>query len=145
VNIANRNLIETGQNKQQLFKTYMATQAIIDYLGFATSETSIKMPLSFTFGKESFAQMLKQSEVDVKVIEHSGKGGLNTYLQDLLQAAAIIRAVHWRQLDPKADLAKQIKKHISDAAKNADILNNVDFKKFVEEITPKNDDDGTNS
>jgi hypothetical protein len=48
-----------------------------------------------------------------------------TLLLDLLQAAAIIRAVHWRQVDPKNDVKKQILSQLRGSVDLSEKITNV--------------------
>ena len=139
INICNRALIETGQNKQQNFKNYMAVQTIIEYLGFNYDDVQEKLPLTFTPGEISFDKMLKETEISVKVHHYAEKNGLKAQLHELLQAAAIIRAVHWRKINVNEDIAKQLKGTIINAKNNRDKLNKIDFKKLITDLTPKED------
>jgi len=137
VNICNRTLIETGQQKQQEFKNYMAIQSIIEWLGFGTEETSETMPLSFTPGETSFSKMLVESQVSVKGTQFDGKQGFHGSLLDLLQAAAIIRAIHWRKVDQTKDVAAQLfnsilaAKTVKDALFNHDDCLNFDINQLI--------------
>ena len=97
LNIVNRNLIESGQIKQSEFKIFSALNALIEYVGFPTNSTSEKMPLTFKPGELSFDKFLKEGEIDVSVLTYTEKNTLAAAMHTLLQAAAIIRAVHFRK------------------------------------------------
>jgi hypothetical protein len=137
INICNRTLIEAGQDKQQNFKNYMASLAIIDYLGFAYADAEEKMPLTFTPGETSFDKMLKEAQVPLQVIRYNQKGGLRSQINDLLQAAAIIRAVFWRKIDPKSDIDEQFKQIIMNAKDTKDKLNKTDFEQLIKDLEPE--------
>ncbi|NJN09233.1 MAG: hypothetical protein HC815_15075 [Richelia sp. RM1_1_1] len=107
-NIATRTLVETGADKQQNFKSYMMLEAITEYLGFRYKEESKTMPLAFTPGEESFQKMLVEKQVEVSCIEFDDKINLPKQMQELLNAAAIIRGALWKQLDPKKDFKQQL-------------------------------------
>lgn len=107
-NIATRTLAETGADKQQNFKSYMMLEAITEYLGFSYKEESKTMPLTFTPGEESFQKMLVEKQVEVSCIEFDDKINLPKQMQELLNAAAIIRGALWKQLDPKKDFKQQL-------------------------------------
>ena len=108
VNMLTRTLVETGQDKQQNFKSYMLIQAIAEYMGFEYKQTSQKLPFTFHPGKESLEEMLKECELDISVAEYSDKVDLRGNLNDLLQAAAIIKAKYWKKVDHKGDIKQQI-------------------------------------
>jgi len=140
-NIATRTLLEAGQIKQLETKAYFQLEALIEYLGFETKETSQKMPLSFKAGEEDLSKMLVESELDIKTIEMSDKTPLSRALTDLLQAAAITRAVHYRKLDANGDLKQQIIDMIKKQVTVADKINKRekvdgkdDFDRFLEDV-----------
>lgn len=98
VNMGTRTLLEAGQGKMQGFKTYMVTEAIMEYLGFKHKEEGHKLALTFTPDKHDLHNMLKETEIDLTAIEFDDKNNLRHTLIELLQAAAITRAVHFRKL-----------------------------------------------
>ena len=142
VNLATKNLVQGGQDQQQNFKSYMLLEAVAEYLGFEQNEVKVKMPLLFTPGAESIEDLVKESNIDVAVADYSDKTNLRASLTDLLQAAAIIRAVHWRKLDGKGDIKGQIKDLIKGMAKNVDSIDKNkkdngtkdDFDRFLEDV-----------
>lgn len=99
VNLATRNLVESGQIKQQDFKSYMLLEAIIEYMGFKHKDVNHKMPLLFTPGTQDLHTLLQATEVDVAATEFDDKYTMRSHLVDLLNAAAIIRAVFFKKLD----------------------------------------------
>lgn len=134
VNMNTRLAIESGMDKQQNFKSYMLTHAIADYLGFKFTEKSHKMPLLFNIGKENLDELLQETEIDVPVAEFEDKTNFHESLHDLLQAAAIIRAVHYRKLDIKGDMKQQIIDLIKGyAATNKKDKAEDDFDKFIDD------------
>ena len=113
LNIVNRTLIESGQIKQSEYKTFSAVNALIDYIGFHTNSKTEKMPLSFKPGELSFDKLLKESEVNVSVLTYTQKETLAATMQTLLQAAAIIRAVHYRRTPgTKQQIASTLKEDL---------------------------------
>ena len=52
--------------------------------------------------------MLKESEGHIKGTDYTEKETLRDVYLDLLQAAAIIRAVHWQRIDTKSDTKNQL-------------------------------------
>ena len=144
VNLCNRNLIETGQSKQQEFKIYMAINSLIEYFGFGVNETSETMPLTFTPGETSFSKMLKETNISVKGTEYDGKQPFHGALLDLLQAAAIIRAVHWKKLDAGKDVAQQLidgikaAKVVKDTLFSHDDCLNFDVNELIQDAPSQN-------
>jgi hypothetical protein len=108
---------------------------IVDYLGYEHQEVVKKMPLSFDPGQEDFSKLLKEKEIEVKVLELVDNSTLKTNILDLLQAAAIIRAVHWRKIDPKGDITQQIKDYLLNQRDAGKAINNQeDFDTFLEDV-----------
>ena len=115
VNIGLKNLVETGQVKQQGFKSYYQLDSIIDYLNFNTKEVKQKLPLSFTPGKEKLEEILTPIETEVLVQEINDTNTLKISLGQIGFMESVIRAVYWRQVDPNGDIKQQLinqfKKH----------------------------------
>jgi hypothetical protein len=130
-NIATRILAETGADKQQNFKSYMMLEAITEYLGFSYREQDKGMPLTFSPGKESFDEMLVEKEVRVSCVEYDDKVNLPKQMQELLNAAAIVRGALWKQLDPKKDLKKQL---LDSLIASSALLNRGDTESSLAEI-----------
>lgn len=122
VNLNSKLLAEVGSSKQIAFKNNQAIDTIIDYLGYGIKQVREDLPMTFTPGAEEFSKLLEPKTIKVPVDELDDTRTLPTILQELLQAAAIIRAVHWRQVDPKKDVAKQI---LSDINYEDDYINKV--------------------
>ncbi|NJO58894.1 MAG: hypothetical protein HC836_11275 [Richelia sp. RM2_1_2] len=53
--------------------------------------------------------MVKEKQINVSVAEMTDKRTFPTIMQELLHAAAIIRAVHWQKIDPNRDIKSQVK------------------------------------
>lgn len=139
VNITTRNLIGSEQDKLQNYKTYMATQAIIEYLGFKHKDTKEKIPMLITPDKESLEELLQEKEFEIEVTNFDDKQTFRENLADLLNAAAIIRAVFWRKIDKDKDIAAQLVekikklKDVDDAlAKNT--KDDDDLDKFIADV-----------
>jgi len=138
INICTRVLNESGQDKQQNFKSHQALMAIIEYLGFNYQEKKENLPLSFKPGEESFDKLLKESTVPVKVVDFHEKETLNHYLHELLQGAAIIRAAHWRKIDPNGDIALQLLDNVfrqQNLRDKVSKLSNEDLQKLIKDLT----------
>ncbi|MCC3423438.1 MAG: hypothetical protein JGK12_05770 [Microcoleus sp. PH2017_01_SCD_O_A] len=124
VALSTRNLCESGMGRQEAIKAYLASMAIAKYMNFPYDESDIKMPSTFTPKAESIDELIKESIIHVKGIEYTNKETQRDILLDLLQAAAITRAVHWRQVDPKKDIKSQILESIKGSADLSDKLEN---------------------
>jgi len=103
-----KNLAESGMARQEAIKGYLASKAIIKYMAFKSSETDVPVPMTFTAGAETISELLKESEGHIKGTDYTEKETLRDVYLDLLQAAAIIRAVHWQRIDTKTDTKSQL-------------------------------------
>lgn len=107
-----KNLIETGMTKQNVVQNYYALMCLVDFFGFKYREIEAELPLSFKPGEEEFEKFLKDSTQKLKVFDLDvNDKNVVTYKDDmfkLLEAAQIIKAVHFRKLDHKGDMKQQI-------------------------------------
>jgi hypothetical protein len=103
-----KNLAESGMARQEAIKGYLAAKAIIKYMAFKSTEVDVPVPMTFTAGAETISELLKESEGHIKGTDYTEKETLRDVYLDLLQAAAIIRAVHWHQIDTKSDTKSQL-------------------------------------
>lgn len=135
INMQTRTAIEVSQDKQQNFKNYLMTQAIADYLGFKHKEEKHKLPMMFHLGKENLDEFLKESETEVVGIEYDDKQNYQETLHRLLEAAAIIKAVHFRKVDLKGDVKQQIMEIIKGYSRTNKKINSSkdDFDTFIED------------
>ncbi|MBD1899270.1 hypothetical protein NDI44_08700 [Trichocoleus sp. DQ-A3] len=108
MSVAMRTLLETAQIKQQGFKTYSICDAIADWAGFQQTEEVQKLQLLLNPNFKNFDQLFTETEVDTSVVKFKGKDNFAKSLYTLLHAAAVIRAVHTREVDPNGDIGKQI-------------------------------------
>lgn len=106
--ITTRTMLEAGQDKRQNFISYKMLHAIVEYLGFSYDEKKVKLPLLFTPEKEDFADILKESEIEVPVIDFNEKYTLQADLARFKEAAGIIKAIHFQKLNPNADIKQQL-------------------------------------
>jgi hypothetical protein len=103
-----KTLAEAGMSRQEAIKGYLAAKAIIKYMAFKSSEIDVPVPMTFTAGAETISELLVESEGHIKGTEYAEKETLRDVQLDLLQAAAIIRAVHWQRIDTKSDTKSQL-------------------------------------
>lgn len=103
-----KNLAESGMARQEAIKGYLASKAIIKYMAFKSIETDVPVPMTFTAGAETISKLLEESEGHIKGTDYVEKETLRDVYLDLLQAAAIIRAVHWQKIDTKTDTKSQL-------------------------------------
>jgi hypothetical protein len=103
-----KTLAESGMARQEAIKGYLAAKAIIKYMAFKSTEIDVTVPLTFTAGAETISELLNESEGHIKGTDYEEKETLRDVIADLLQAAAIIRAVHWQRIDTKSDPKSQL-------------------------------------
>jgi hypothetical protein len=108
VAITTKNLVESGLSRQEAIKGYLASKAIIKYMAFPTTEIDVSIPVCFTPEAESIDRLIQESTIHIKGIDYTQKETLRDIYLDLLQAAAIIRAVHWERIDTKQDTKVQL-------------------------------------
>lgn len=106
--ITTKNLVESGMARQEAIKGYLAAKAIIKYMAFKSTEIDVPVPMTFTAGGESISELIKESEGHIKGTDYVEKETLRDIFLDLLQAAAVIRAVHWQKIDSKTDTKSQL-------------------------------------
>jgi hypothetical protein len=94
--------------RQEAIKGYLAAKAIIKYMAFKSTEIDVPVPMTFTAGAETISALIQESEGHIKGTDYVEKETLRDIWLDLLQAAAIIRAVHWQKIDSKNDTKTQI-------------------------------------
>lgn len=122
VNIGIRTLTEAGAAKNAAIVAQDVARANAEFLDYEQEEISRKIPCAFTPGKTELDDILQESEQTIRSYENVDKQQLKDYLTELLQMAAIIRAVHWRQLDhSQGNYKQQIKsllKNLVDLSEN---------------------------
>lgn len=110
-----KTLAESGMARQEAIKGYLASKAIIKYMAFKSTEVDIPVPMTFTAGAETISALLQESEGHIKGTDYLEKETLRDVYLDLLQAAAIIRAVHWQRIDTKTDTKSQLLSILKDS------------------------------
>jgi hypothetical protein len=120
-----RNLSESGLARQEAVKGYLASMAIAKYMAFPYTEIDVEIPSTYTPGATSIDKLIIESVIHAKGIDYENKETLRDVFLDLLQAAAITRAVHWRQVDPKSDVKKQILSQLEGSAELSEKITNV--------------------
>ncbi|WOD37368.1 hypothetical protein [Nodosilinea sp. E11] len=112
LNTTSRTLAQAGSATQQAHLAHLTAKANAEFLGFESRPSVVDMPLAYTPGQDPFDGLLNESVAKVRGFENADGQDLKSILAELLQAAAIIRAVYWRRLDPKGDLKTQIRQNI---------------------------------
>jgi hypothetical protein len=112
LNTTSRTLAQAGSATQQAHLAHLTSKANAEFLGFESRPSVVDMPLAYTPGLNPFEGLLNESTAKVKGFENTDGQDLKSILAELLQAAAIIRAVYWRKLDTKGDLKTQLRQNI---------------------------------
>ncbi len=112
LNTSSRAMIQAGSATQQAHLAHLTAKANADFLGFESRANAVDMPLAYTPGANPFDGLLQESTAKIQGFENTDGQDLKSILAELLQAAAIIRAVYWRKLDPRGDLKTQIRQNI---------------------------------
>lgn len=112
LNTSSRALVQAGSATQQAHLAHLVAKANAEFLGYESRPTEVDMPLAFSPGLDPFEGLLNESTQKVRGFENTDGQDIKAIFAELLQAAAIIRAVYWRKLDPRGDLRKQIKDQI---------------------------------
>lgn len=136
LNMALRNLIETGADKQQNFITYKLLQSLTDWAGFKQKEIKLEMPLTFTPGKTKYDEILKESTAKVNCVEFDDKFGLEADLMRFREAAGILQALYKRKLNPNGDIKGQILKYLLDTYANVNkvVGEDEDLDTFINQV-----------
>jgi phosphopantetheine adenylyltransferase len=103
-----KTLAESGMARQEAIKGYLASKAIVKYMAFKSTEIDVEIPMTFTAGAESVSKLLEESTGHVKGTDYVEKETMRDIFLDLLQAAAVTRAVHWQRIDTKKDTKAQL-------------------------------------
>jgi len=106
--ITTKNLVESGLARQEAIKGYLASKSIIKYMAFKSTEIDVTVPSCFTPGAETIHELIAESEIHLKGLDYTEKETLRDIFLDLLQAAAVVRAVHWQRIDTKKDTKSQL-------------------------------------
>jgi len=114
INITTRTLTQAGQATVAAAVAQDFAKANAEFLGFADQDVAKEINFCFTPGETDFTKILKESKQKYGSVENVDKKNLQHSLTDLLQAASIIRAVFWRQIDPKKPGAGQIKDRLAE-------------------------------
>lgn len=109
VNIGVRNLYETNLAKNAAIVAQDIARNNAEFLDYEVKEIDRKVPAAFTLGEIELDKILKESEHNIRTYDNVDKAQLKDYMTEFLQAVAIIRAAHWRKLDPNQPYTSQLK------------------------------------
>lgn len=135
--IALKQLAETGQNKQQIVQSYYLLAAIQEYLGFETKQ--IIKEVDFLFNpnmlaeppsEHSLSKALAPSKVKVAIEDNIDEDSLEKHMVALIEAARIIKAVHYRSINLNGDAVGQLASIFKNAGNLADKFDDDSRKKL---------------
>ena len=139
-----KTLVETGQIKQQSIQNYYLSAAIQEYLGFETKQKNKEVDFPFNprvleedEENRTLAKILESSNLKVPIESNSDDNTLEKHLYSLVEAARIIKAVHFRGIDLKENPGEQIANLIKKSAAIADGLDfnqEEDLEDFLENV-----------
>lgn len=109
INSGIRTLVEAGGAKIHALETRYIVQAIADYLAFDAKEIKTDVGMTFTPGKTQLDELLQESEQKIPMYTYTDDRDFKAEMTELLFAAAITRAVHYRKVsgDPKDELKRR--------------------------------------
>jgi hypothetical protein len=112
LNTSSRAMVQAGSATQQAHLAHLTAKANADFLGYESRPEAVEMPLAYTPGKDPGDGLLNESRAKIQGFQNTDTTDIKAILAELLQAAAIIRAVYWRKLDTKGDLKSQIRENV---------------------------------
>lgn len=112
LNTSSRAMVQAGSATQQAHLAHLTARANADFLGYESRPNAVEMPLTYTPGKDLSDGLLSESRAQIKGFENTDNTDIKAILAELLQAAAIIRAVYWRKLDARGDIKTQLRQNI---------------------------------
>lgn len=138
LNMQMRTMLDGASDKQQNFVNYKLLQSLTDWAGFKQKDIKLKMPLCFTLGKSKYAEILKESEVDVGCVEFDDKFGLEIDLMRFREASAILGAIYKKKINPTGDIKAQVLKYLLDTITATNKVNTDteedNFEQFIQDV-----------
>lgn len=137
VSICYRTLMDVGGDKQQNFKAYKMVEALTDYFGFKVRETTAEMPLMFTAGKTQIHEILKETMVQVPVVEFDEKLNFQEVAMNVRWMKGVMSAQSFRKINPNGDIKAQIMKYVIDSfLSGTDGAEEIEegWKQFINEV-----------
>ena len=128
-----KGLAEMTQIKQQSFLSTQFSRANAEYLGYTANQTKVNMPSSVTPGANSLLDFLNPSQLSTLGYRNQDTTDLQTCLRELCHAAAIIRAVFQRNVNPD-NIANDLKGQFDRARGVAAGRDDSDFDDFVRDV-----------
>lgn len=135
IQICLKTLVQSGSATIAATVAQDIARANAHYLGYKQKHISRELPFVFNPGKDTIEEILKESKQKVASLEHDDKNDLQDDLKQLLFAASIIRALHWKKIDTKKDIKLQLR---AEMAKYKDTVDpdasDSEWDKFVNHV-----------
>ncbi|MEO1741279.1 MAG: hypothetical protein AAFR99_05665 [Cyanobacteria bacterium J06629_9] len=130
-----KTLVETTGIKQQSLLAAQYAQANAEFLGYRGNRTRINAPNTYTPGAENILDMLNPGNVPMQGFRNEDSDDLQTCLRELCAAAAIIRAVYFRQVDTN-DVEGSIRQRFDSARATRDGVQQAidDLDDFIQSV-----------
>lgn len=136
-----RTLGEVGQVKNLAIKNLYATQANQEYLGYELKEKALEVQYLFNplvaldkLNADSLEEALKPGKATIDIDENIDKDTLEGKLAILIEAARIVKSVHFRPIDIKGNPIEQIVSLIKAGKELRDLFTKDDFDDFLESL-----------
>lgn len=107
-----RTLTQVANNAQVLLKVYHYCKTILESLNIGFRNKSEKLKIGCNLKANDFDEIAEPSEIKVPVVAPKFDWNIKAVFHDLLHAASIIRAIHWRQINPNSDIKSQLDSRI---------------------------------
>jgi hypothetical protein len=142
LNASMRTLAETGSARKQAIINHYLIASIQDYLGFKSRKKVLDVDFLFNpkVGTDSdtpelLSEALKTTKMKVEIEECDDDHSLEARMTTLAEAAAIIKAVHWRKvnLNDMGEL-KSFFKNIVDFVGETEEKKEDEFDEFIEKV-----------
>jgi hypothetical protein len=142
LNASMRTLAEVGSTRKQAISNYYLTASIQDYLGFKSQQKTIDVDFLFNpkVGTdpnvpELISEALKSTSMKVQIEECDDEHSLEARMTALAEAAAIIKAVHWRKVNLNdMDGLKSFFKNIVNFVNETEEKKEDEFDEFIEKV-----------
>lgn len=105
---SSRALHQAGSATQQAHLAHLFGKANAEFLGYEGANPSVDVPMAYSPGKNPFSGLLDESTQKIRGWENRDGQDLKKILAELLQAAHIIKEVHFKKINPKGNFKDQM-------------------------------------
>lgn len=133
LDISFKALAEAGQAKKAATIASEFSGANAEFLGYKLEQKKKKMKMLFDPTKEKLDEALVPTEMEYIGYENTDRSDFNDYLRRLLEAAAIIKAVHFVKVKDAGDLYRRMGIDVAALENKFDENKQEDFDVFTEQ------------